>query len=329
MSLQPFPRLACIQLTIGLNTAGPADRPHLESEIRKAHVICVVYAIDNANSFNRLATYWLPYFRSLGVNVGRVATSRGMRGIADDALVAPRDSRWQQNRPPRRGSDQRSSRRRDCAHHERIQGDISPVISAAMAYEGRWCQEVETCVECSAKTPVNVSEVFYFAQKAVLHPTAPLYDSREHVRVLSSAFTRSTDTNFPVSVLKTRLCRSSSTNLQTLRRQQRRSAISHRTQRIPTQVLQHAITTIRTRRYQRHRPTKHLKWPIRHLDFRLSIDQLESSFYTASRRRVNRSRVLVPSYHVHTTGTFRDDVDSVTAIWICGRSETQRELLGA
>ena len=36
-------------------------------------------------------------------------------------------------------------------------------------------------MECSAKLPLNVSEVFYFAQKAVLHPTAPLYDSREHV----------------------------------------------------------------------------------------------------------------------------------------------------
>lgn len=42
-------------------------------------------------------------------------------------------------------------------------------------------QEVETVVECSAVMPLNVSEVFYFAQKAVLHPTAPLYDSREHV----------------------------------------------------------------------------------------------------------------------------------------------------
>jgi hypothetical protein len=45
-----------------------------------------------------------------------------------------------------------------------------------------YMQEVETCVECSAKLPLNVSEVFYFAQKAVLHPTAPLYDSRDHVR---------------------------------------------------------------------------------------------------------------------------------------------------
>lgn len=42
-------------------------------------------------------------------------------------------------------------------------------------------QEVDTCVECSAKMLVNVPEVFYHAQKAVLHPTAPLYDSRDHV----------------------------------------------------------------------------------------------------------------------------------------------------
>lgn len=48
----------------------------------------------------------------------------------------------------------------------------------------RTLQEVETCVECSAKMPLNVSEVFYFAQRAVLHPTAPLYDSRDHVGAL-------------------------------------------------------------------------------------------------------------------------------------------------
>lgn len=47
----------------------PDDKQHLESEIRKAHVICVVYSIENANSFDRIPTYWLPYFRQLGVNV--------------------------------------------------------------------------------------------------------------------------------------------------------------------------------------------------------------------------------------------------------------------
>lgn len=36
--------------------------------------------------------------------------------------------------------------------------------------------EIESCVECSAKTLHNISEMFYYAQKAVLHPTAPLYN---------------------------------------------------------------------------------------------------------------------------------------------------------
>lgn len=30
--------------------------------------------------------------------------------------------------------------------------------------------------QCSAKNLRNISELFYYAQKAVLHPTAPLYD---------------------------------------------------------------------------------------------------------------------------------------------------------
>lgn len=39
--------------------------------------------------------------------------------------------------------------------------------------------EVESCVECSAKTLHNISEMFYYAQKAVLHPAAPLYSMEE------------------------------------------------------------------------------------------------------------------------------------------------------
>lgn len=50
-------------------TARPEDREQTEAEIRKAHVICIVYAIDDPNTFNRLSLYWLPYIRSLGVNV--------------------------------------------------------------------------------------------------------------------------------------------------------------------------------------------------------------------------------------------------------------------
>ncbi|EPQ54461.1 mitochondrial Rho GTPase [Gloeophyllum trabeum ATCC 11539] len=123
--------------------AGPQDRQHLESEIRKAHVICVVYSIDNPNSFDRIPTYWLPYFRQLGVNVPVI-------------LVG--------NKIDLRGGE---------VTNEALEEEIVPIMNEF--------KEVETCVECSAKLPLNVSEVFYFAQKAVLHPTAPLYDSRDHV----------------------------------------------------------------------------------------------------------------------------------------------------
>ncbi|CAK9300103.1 unnamed protein product [Gordionus sp. m RMFG-2023] len=35
--------------------------------------------------------------------------------------------------------------------------------------------EIETCIECSAKCLKNLSEVFYYAQKAVLYPTSSIY----------------------------------------------------------------------------------------------------------------------------------------------------------
>ncbi|KAA1469902.1 mitochondrial Rho GTPase, partial [Dentipellis sp. KUC8613] len=123
--------------------AGLQDKQHLETEIRKAHVICVVYSIDNPNSFDRIPTYWLPYFRQLGVNVPVI-------------LVG--------NKIDLRGGQ---------VTNEALEDEIIPIMNEF--------KEVETCVECSAKLPLNVSEVFYFAQKAVLHPTAPLYDSRDHV----------------------------------------------------------------------------------------------------------------------------------------------------
>ena len=60
--------------------------------------------------------------------------------------------------------------------------------------------EIETCVECSAKNLKNISEMFYFAQKAVLHPSAPLWnyhekdvrtDTSKKVLMLKSPFLKS------------------------------------------------------------------------------------------------------------------------------------------
>ncbi|KAJ3071155.1 ERMES complex Ca(2+)-binding regulatory GTPase gem1 [Podochytrium sp. JEL0797] len=125
------------------SSARPENKDQLEAEIRKADVICIVYSVSDMDSFNRVPEFWLPYIRKLGRNVPVV-------------LVG--------NKIDLRGKD---------VTNESLEAQITPIMNEF--------KEVETCVECSAKQQLNVSEVFYFAQKAVLHPTAPLYDSREHV----------------------------------------------------------------------------------------------------------------------------------------------------
>ena len=42
------------------------------------------------------------------------------------------------------------------------------------------CKEIESCLDCSAKNLIFVSEVFYYAVKAVVHPVAPLFDVNAH-----------------------------------------------------------------------------------------------------------------------------------------------------
>ncbi|PWN51168.1 mitochondrial Rho GTPase 1 [Violaceomyces palustris] len=118
-------------------------RNNLEAELRRANVICIVYSISAPSSFDRIPTYWLPYIRSLGVNVPVILVGNKIDLRSGDVTNAA------------------------------LEDELAPVMAEF--------KEVETCVECSAKIPLNVSEVFYFAQKAVLYPTAPLYDSREHV----------------------------------------------------------------------------------------------------------------------------------------------------
>ncbi|VDN33934.1 unnamed protein product [Gongylonema pulchrum] len=53
-------------------------------------------------------------------------------------------------------------------------------------------EEIETCVECSAKTMKNISEIFYYAQMAVIYPTHQLYisEDRELSRKCKKALVR-------------------------------------------------------------------------------------------------------------------------------------------
>ncbi|XP_045473438.1 mitochondrial Rho GTPase isoform X2 [Harmonia axyridis] len=102
--------------------------------IKGASVVCVVYAVDNEDSIDRISTYWLPLIKENSVEK-----------CCPVVLVGNKI---------------------DLVDFSTIDG-ILPIMEDF--------PEIETCIECSAKTLKNISELFYYAQKAVLHPTSPIY----------------------------------------------------------------------------------------------------------------------------------------------------------
>jgi len=111
----------------------------LEVELDKADVVCVVYAVDDEDSLDSVTEHWLPLLR---VTLGQEHTKPVI-------LVGNK-------------VDQVDYTTMDA---------VMPIMND---YE-----EIETCVECSARNLKNISEMFYFAQKAVLHPSAPLWNYQD------------------------------------------------------------------------------------------------------------------------------------------------------
>ncbi|XP_020292183.1 mitochondrial Rho GTPase isoform X1 [Pseudomyrmex gracilis] len=107
----------------------------LTEEIQKAHVICVVYSVDDEDTLDRAASYWLPLIRRCS--------------------------------PDNRCPVVLVGNKIDLVDYSTIEA-VYPIMKEFT--------EIESCIECSAKTLQNVSETFYYAQKAVLHPTTPLYN---------------------------------------------------------------------------------------------------------------------------------------------------------
>lgn len=60
------------------------NRDQLDAEIRKADVICIVYAVNQHATFGRISSYWLPYIRSLGRNVPVVLVGNKIDARGDD-----------------------------------------------------------------------------------------------------------------------------------------------------------------------------------------------------------------------------------------------------
>ncbi|XP_018340566.1 PREDICTED: mitochondrial Rho GTPase isoform X2 [Trachymyrmex septentrionalis] len=123
----------------------------LAEEIQKAHVICVVYSVDDEDTLDRAASYWLPLIR-------RCSSDNRCPVVLVGNKI-------------------------DLVDYSTIEA-VYPIMKEFT--------EIESCIECSAKTLQNVSETFYYAQKAVLHPTTPLYnyDTQELTEECKTALQR-------------------------------------------------------------------------------------------------------------------------------------------
>uniref|UniRef100_A0A4W3JEX5 Ras homolog family member T1 n=1 Tax=Callorhinchus milii TaxID=7868 RepID=A0A4W3JEX5_CALMI len=105
----------------------------------QANVICIVYAVNNRNSIDKVTSRWIPLINERTDKDSRMPL----------ILVGNKS---------------------DLVEHSSMEA-ILPIMNQYT--------EIETCVECSAKNLKNISELFYYAQKAVLHPTGPLYCPEE------------------------------------------------------------------------------------------------------------------------------------------------------
>ncbi|KAF6718052.1 Mitochondrial Rho GTPase 1-A [Oryzias melastigma] len=111
----------------------------LFQEISKANVICIVYSVNNKKSIEKVTSHWIPLITENTDKDSRVPL----------ILVGNKS---------------------DLVEHSSME-TVLPIMNQY--------SEIETCVECSAKNLKNISELFYYAQKAVLHPTWSTLLSRE------------------------------------------------------------------------------------------------------------------------------------------------------
>ncbi|OMO99161.1 Small GTPase superfamily [Corchorus olitorius] len=126
-----------VPITIIDTSSNPEDRGKLAEELKRADAVVLTYACDQPETLNRLSTFWLPELRQLEVKVPVIVVG---------CKLDLRD--------------------------EQQQVSLEQVMSPIM----QQFREIETCIECSAYKHIQIPEVFYYAQKAVLHPTGPLFD---------------------------------------------------------------------------------------------------------------------------------------------------------
>ena len=120
------------------------NEEELIEEIRRANVCCLVYDVEDDSSIYRLRDYWIPAMYEAEAG-GKSSEGRGGGGSGDGASSAPK-------KPIILVGNKSDTE------------EISELNESVLAIMNDFT-EVETCIECSAKSLKNISELFYYAQK--------------------------------------------------------------------------------------------------------------------------------------------------------------------
>ncbi|GJP55606.1 hypothetical protein CLOM_g14555 [Closterium sp. NIES-68] len=136
------------------------ERGAVEAELRAADAVVITFACDDQASLNSVSSYWLPLLRQLQVPVPVVVVGckldlRGVPGAVAGGGGAAAGAGG-------------AGGAGGMVAQQPLDVLVAPIMDEF--------KEVETCLECSALRRIQVAEVFFFAQRAVLHPTGPLFD---------------------------------------------------------------------------------------------------------------------------------------------------------
>ncbi|GME92682.1 unnamed protein product [Ambrosiozyma monospora] len=156
-----------------------SDVSLLQSEIRHADVIWLVYS--DHYTYERISLYWIPMFRSMGVNLPVVICNNMMKADTDD-----HESELQQQQQQFQQHNMFEGRDVSFPDYYLLNNnsssdveDLENVINDEFVPLLKEFKEVEACIRCCAKDNHNVNQAFYLCQRAVSHPIAPLYDYKD------------------------------------------------------------------------------------------------------------------------------------------------------
>ncbi|KAK7393539.1 hypothetical protein VNO78_22097 [Psophocarpus tetragonolobus] len=130
-----------VPLTLIDTPSSLAKQGTRNEELKRADAVVLSYACNEPVSFERVSTYWLPELQKLEVKAPVIVVGCKLDLRDENQLVS---------------------------------------LESLTTHIMQQFTEIVTCIECSAATLYQVPQVFYFAQKAVLHPVDPLFDYKRH-----------------------------------------------------------------------------------------------------------------------------------------------------